>query len=143
MPDRTAGDIVVGFDGSAPALAALDWATSEAELRHCALHVVHADFWSTNALEMPAFQDETRIENSILSLGVKRARALAADLVVLGRREAPPAGETLVRSSARAALLVVGSRHLKPMQRWAVGSVSTYCVEHAACPVVVVHEPVS
>lgn len=51
-----------------------------------------------------------------------------------------PAGGVLVRESADADLLVVGSHGLGHGQLpgWHLGSVAAYCVHHAKCPTVVV-----
>jgi nucleotide-binding universal stress UspA family protein len=137
----TEGPVVVGYDGSAGAEAALAWAAREAVLRRCELVVVHADFWDADALELPAFHDERGVEQAILEQGVDRARRLQPEIVVTGRRAVPPAPEALVHESDRAGLLVVGSSGRGPVERALVGSVSRYCVEHARCPVVVVPRP--
>ena len=53
-----------------------------------------------------------------------------------------PVGEVLVRLSAHAALLVIGTREpLQGGRRFVTGSASHYCVSHATCPVVTVPEP--
>jgi len=46
----------------------------------------------------------------------------------------------LVAASASAELLVVGNRGHGPITEAILGSVSSYCVHHAACPVVVIRE---
>ena len=53
------------------------------------------------------------------------------------------AGEVLARLSKKAELLVVGTREHVGLGRLLVGSVSHYCLRHAACPVVAVpiHAP--
>ena len=48
------------------------------------------------------------------------------------------AGRVLVRHSQQAELLVVGTREHTGLGRILVGSVSHYCLSHAACPVVAV-----
>lgn len=130
--------VVVGFDGSEGARAALAWAAEEASVRGCELQVVHVDLWDPSAMSVPVFHDQSGIERTILGDGVRCAEAAVPGLAVSGRREPPPAGEALVRAGARAALLVVGTRGLTHLERWVLGSVSRYCVEHAPCPVVVV-----
>ena len=47
------------------------------------------------------------------------------------------AGPALVRASADADLLVVGSHRATPISAAMLGSVSLYCTLHASCPVVV------
>ena len=49
------------------------------------------------------------------------------------------AGNALVGASQDADLLVVGSRGHSAVAEMLLGSVSHHCVQHAACPVVVVH----
>jgi nucleotide-binding universal stress UspA family protein len=51
------------------------------------------------------------------------------------------ARDVLAKASGNAALLVVGSRGAGPIREVLLGSVSSYCVHHASCPVVVVREP--
>lgn len=51
------------------------------------------------------------------------------------------ARDVLVKASRGAELLVVGSRGHGRAVGAVLGSVSSYCVHHAACPVVVVREP--
>ena len=48
------------------------------------------------------------------------------------------AAEALIRSTHPPDLLVVGSRGLGGFKGLLLGSVSTHCVQHASCPVVVV-----
>ncbi len=45
--------------------------------------------------------------------------------------------------SARADLLIVGSRDLGTLKRAFVGSTSDYCVHHCHCPVTIVKMPLS
>lgn len=133
--------IVVGFDGSNDSRVALEWAVVEANILGAELDVVHVDFWDPQVRAFPGYDRQTDVEAAVLAEGVAAARASSKDLVVVGRRELPPAGEALVRAAEGARILVVGSKHMSPLQRWVLGSVSRYCVEHAQCPVVVVHEP--
>jgi nucleotide-binding universal stress UspA family protein len=51
------------------------------------------------------------------------------------------AGPTLTTMSENAALLVVGTRGAGTIRAAVLGSVSAYCLRHASCPVVVVHDP--
>jgi hypothetical protein len=52
-----------------------------------------------------------------------------------------PAAAVLVERSRRAALLVVGAQAHQRPGRLVVGSISHYCLSHAACPVVAVPSP--
>jgi nucleotide-binding universal stress UspA family protein len=49
--------------------------------------------------------------------------------------------DALTKASEEAELLVVGSRGHNTVVEVILGSVSSYCVHHAACPVVVIREP--
>jgi nucleotide-binding universal stress UspA family protein len=131
--------VVVGFDGSDESRRALEWGAEECELRRCALVVVHADRWSAPALALPVFGEEEIIEEDILDEGLHLVRMKHPTVDVRGERLAPPAGESLVAASEFSSLLVVGSRGEGHVQQMILGSVSRYCVEHARCPVVVVH----
>lgn len=128
---------MVGFDGSEDSLRALAWAAAECELRQSKLVVLHADRWSSVALELPSFKQEEDAEEGVLDEGVRWATSEHPALDVSGRRVPPPAGESLVAASKDASLLVVGSRGLGHLRQMLLGSVSRYCVEHAQCPVVV------
>jgi nucleotide-binding universal stress UspA family protein len=128
-----AGMIVVGVDGSDAAQAALHWAAGEARLRRAALVAVHA--WSNPV--SPYERDDGAQEDAQKVLddaidgfapeGVELRRVLAK-----GR----PA-VVLVDEAKGADLLVVGTRGHGPVGA-AMGSVSTRCLRHAVCPVVVV-----
>jgi nucleotide-binding universal stress UspA family protein len=142
--------IVVGFDGSEPAVAALRWAAEEAALRGVELHVLRA--WSlvgelsvalggrdlvgpvppVSELEANAQQ---RLEDEVAAVvpterlpGVRR-RAVRTHPVTM-----------LVDASAAAELLVVGPRGHGRVAGLVLGSVSLACVHQAKCPVVVVRE---
>lgn len=52
-----------------------------------------------------------------------------------------PAGPAIVDAACGARLLVVGTRGHRSLERLLVGSVSHYCLAHAACPVVSVPAP--
>ena len=136
-PRHGAPRVVVGVDGSSESFRALAWAATEAQLRHAVLEVVHGEFARQEVLEAVA-PSLLADELTILERAVKRARALQPDLVVEGRLCEPPAADALIEASHGAEMLVVGSRGLTGLREMALGSVSTACVHHAHCPVVVV-----
>lgn len=133
--------VFAGFDGSEDSRRALAWAAEECELRHSVLVVLHADRWSRVALALPTFEEEEHAEEAVLAEGIQLVAKEHPTVAVEGRRLPPPAGESLVDAARHASLLVVGSRGLGHLQQLLLGSVSRYCVEHATCPVVVVHAP--
>jgi nucleotide-binding universal stress UspA family protein len=135
--------IVVGVDDSPGARAALMWAYDEAALRHAPLEVVHA--WSLPLAEgwnseWPAdeawFQGEARkLLDRLIAERMPDGSGLEISRVPL-ECEGPAFG--LLERSKSAALLVVGSRGRGGFKGLLLGSVSTQCVHHAECPVVVV-----
>lgn len=135
--------IVVGVDDSPGGRAALKWALDEAALRHATLEVVHA--WSLPLSEgwnskWPAdedwFRDDARtlVDRLIEQCG---DAASAVEIVRVPLRCEGPAFGLLERSRS-ADLLVVGSRGRGGFKGLLLGSVSTQCVHHATCPVVVI-----
>ncbi|PSL57312.1 nucleotide-binding universal stress UspA family protein [Saccharothrix carnea] len=137
--------IVVGVDGSPVSRMALRWAVEEAKLRGCALEAVlawHVDYGmvigpmsATVAAGMD--RDKVREEHRrVLDELVAEAGAEVRAVLAEG-----DARNVLVTASQHATLLVVGSRGAGPIREVLLGSVSSHCVHHASCPVVVVHEP--
>jgi nucleotide-binding universal stress UspA family protein len=148
------GTIVVGVDGSEPSLAALRFAAEEAELRDARLVAVHAwVFVPPVAVGEPGLapipatdfpgQLEAQSEAAEGELETALAGAFAAGAPVEIERklvEDDP-GQALVRESASADLVVVGSRGRSGITAALLGSVSRHVVDHAVCPVVVVKGP--
>lgn len=138
--------IVVGFDGTPAAIAALDVALAEAVLRHSAVEVVTAWSWSSPydtagaAESMEAARDHAQ-----------EMQDQAVDRALARMHRTPPVSRTLVHgyptdvllaASARAAYLVVGNGRKGALSRAILGSVSEHCVRHATVPVLVVPGPV-
>ncbi|GII92114.1 universal stress protein [Sinosporangium siamense] len=148
-PDVLHGKIVVGFDGSRQAQAALDYAFEEASRRNATLEVVYA--WqhplvtSFTAGYAPPTDD----------LFIKSDEAVKEALAPwLARHPEVSATKTTVSdhpvsaltdASEQADLVVVGSRGLGGFRAAILGSISRGVIHHAHCPVVVVpsgyHEP--
>jgi nucleotide-binding universal stress UspA family protein len=133
--------IVVGVDGSEGSKRALRWAARQAGFTGATLEVVTG--WDYPAFYgfAPAIPDDIDF-----SRGAERAQGEALDDVFGTDR---PAGmETLVvarhpavalvEASEHADLLVVGCRGHGAFADALLGSVSTYCVHHARCPVTVI-----
>lgn len=140
--------IVVGFDGSEHARAALELAAREAASRGLALRVVTA--WHVPAAAFgsglgpaPGF-DPHEIEEAARATAAQALELLgpeASKLEVERRvREGDPA-HVLVEEAADAATLVVGSRGHGGLAGVLFGSVSQHCAAHAPCPLVIVHAP--
>lgn len=137
-------EIVVGVDGSEHSVDALAWAAEEARLRRCTLKAV-ASFSTplmSTGYEMaaPDPSDLAAASNTMLGAAVDsvRERDLLDGVDVVTEALEGHAGEQLIRLSEHADLLVVGARGHGGFFGLLMGSVTTYVVNHALCPVVVV-----
>jgi nucleotide-binding universal stress UspA family protein len=134
--------IVVGVDGSPPALAAVDWAAAEADRRQTALRIVHVTTgWERS--DIPAYTGrgaQAAPESPgmrILDAAEERARTFAS--VQIERRLAVgPLPDTLLQEAAEAVLLVLGKRGTGAFARLLLGSVIHRAAEYGPCPVVIV-----
>ena len=131
-------NVVVGVDGSPDSEVAVHWAERYAELAGADLTLVTAWHWPTSyGVPMawegwdPAVDAEQVVGKAAADLSLPQDRV--HQLVQCGA-----AGDVLVRASVDALALVVGTRGHGTLAAAALGSVSSYCVHHANCPVVVV-----
>ncbi|GAB2727739.1 universal stress protein [Nocardia thraciensis] len=142
---RADGPVVVGIDGSPVSEGALAAAFEEAAQRKAELVAVHA--W--NDLTIGRFAGDPYLLFPVDEIETDERAALAERLAgwqekypgVPVRREvalAAPA-EELLRWSKSAQLLVVGSRGRGGFRSLLLGSTSNALVQHAHCPVMVVH----
>jgi nucleotide-binding universal stress UspA family protein len=137
--------IVVGYDGSAQAARAVEWAAVEAVRREQPLIVFYViDYgrfatgggggvgtdWRPYLAQDPA--------QLLVDKGTALARAAAPQVRVTGETKvARPVGG-LVEASRTADLLVVGARGCNELCNVVVGSVAASMAAHASCPVVIV-----
>lgn len=137
--------IVVGVDGSDASRTALCWAVEEARLRKARVVAVHA-WWAIPYLELAAALSDADWETIRGDEASARVDEFI-DETLGGRRNVEiitltaqgiTATEALVEAARDADLLVVGSRGLGRF-RGMLGSVSSGCLQHADCPVVVIH----
>lgn len=141
--------IIVGIDGSSAARSAFDWAydhaTSDDTL--LALHAWHIP--AVAGLEAPIYNpaDFEVDAHRFLHEFIDAIPARDDGPVVEQRAVHGAAAQVLVDEAVTADLVVVGSRGLGGFRAALLGSVSTFVLHHAACPVVVVppavHEPAS
>ena len=134
--------IVVGIDGSASSISALQWAVGQAQLTGSVVQAVMA--WQYPRAVVPAEPEDLGPDaesRRALDGAIDAAFAGAAPVEVTRIVEEGERGTTLVRRSMDAALLVVGSRGRGALVGMLIGSVSQYCVTHAHCPVVVLRGP--
>jgi nucleotide-binding universal stress UspA family protein len=132
--------ILVGFDGSGPSTAALEWAAREALLRDTSLRILHAFPWPL--LGVPLDPRRTDAWEGAERM-VAEARQMAAEWGVAAERlhaevVTDGASATLVERSAEAVLVVVGTRGRGGFRELLVGSVALQVAGHAACPVALV-----
>jgi nucleotide-binding universal stress UspA family protein len=135
--------IVVGVDGSAVSVAALRWAFEEAARRGSTVTAVnawHCDPTTAGLSELDLMQLRPRSEvleaqRELLANAVNEVGhdVEVAELLLEGQP-----GPALVEAAAEAELLVVGSHGYNRLYEALLGSVSSYCVHHAHCPVVVI-----
>lgn len=142
------GTIIVGVDGSPSSEGALDWALAEGALRgsRVVALAVSALPWSLGShpdghdRERVAAERRGEVEAAVAA---SRARVGVDHEVEVEARvqlDERPAF-ILITAAAEAELLVVGSRGRGGFKGLLLGSVSTACVHHASCPVVVVPAP--
>lgn len=140
--------IVVGVDGSAGARAALEFAAREAALRKARLRIVCA--WEISAAVYaggfaPAL-DQATVDGfradaeAVVQEAVAAAKELQPGIECEGKVVQGQAAEALLEEAPDADLIVVGNRGHGGFASLLLGSVSHQVVQHAPCPVTVVHE---
>lgn len=138
--DRSRPIIVVGVDGSEPSLAALRWAAQQARRTGAQIHAVTAWDIPPTIFVVPEYVEADYARDARLLLDHTVSAALGTDRAVPVARAAVqdrPA-RALVAAAEGAMLLVVGNRGRGALPGVHLGSVASYCVNHAPCPVVVV-----
>ncbi len=141
-PDRApdSGRIVAGIDGSEASLEALSWAARQADLTGSVLEVVMTWEWPSSlgwAVPVPEdFNPEADVRRT-LDAAIDSTRATYPEVVVEPRVVNGHPAPALVDAAGGADLLVVGSRGHGQFVGMLLGSVSEYCVNNAACPVLV------
>ncbi|WP_327098116.1 universal stress protein [Nocardia vinacea] len=144
-PTHRGGPVVVGADGSPVGEAALGAAFAEASERNAELVTVHT--WSD--LTFGEYAGNSYLEIPIVDLEIAEHALLAERLAgwqekypdVTLTRKVSVAGprEQLAYWSKSAQLLVVGSRGRGGFRGLLLGSTSSWLVQHADCPIMVVH----
>jgi nucleotide-binding universal stress UspA family protein len=130
--------VLVGYDGSATGIQALDWAVAEAEARGVPLTVVHVwDLYIGGPIAMPVV-DLHAAAQDVLDEGVAYVRKVAPDLELKQLLMRGQAAEELIKAARDASLAVVGAHGRGGFAGLMVGSVGAQLAAHAPVPVVVV-----
>lgn len=136
--------VLVGVDGSEASTAALDWAVAEARHSSRALRVLHA-LEIRGATASPMVVAPLAWDDPYWPLRDARERVVtsAPDLALTTEQTTETATQVLVRLSHEVDLLVVGTSRQSLVGAAVLGSTAAGVAAHAACPVVVVREPVA
>ncbi|HET6479981.1 MAG TPA: universal stress protein [Actinoplanes sp.] len=147
MSSGAGAAIVVGVDGSAGSLSAVQAAACEAVERGRPLRVVHAFIWPSLGVAVgPAVDGPS-------DTGMRTfAERILADAIIEAEKAAPGVHATaalvdgapapvLLGESRDAVLLAVGNRGLGGFGSLVLGSVALHLTAHADCPVLVVRGP--
>ncbi|WP_073876413.1 universal stress protein [Streptomyces sp. CB00316] len=136
--------VIVGVDGSASSLEAVDAAAREARLREAPLRIVHA-FGHTPGHRpaggppwSPAARGLEPMVEGALAAAEERAHAAAPGVVVTRSVVAGEALEVMEIESRSASLAVVGSRGLSGFSGLLLGSTAVHLAAHGRCPLMVV-----
>ena len=137
------GRIVVGYDGSEAAGAALDWAAAEAQRRGLSLTVLHAMDYievtpGSTGVTSPLPDLRPEVIGRIAAEGAARARKNADTIEITATTEIGHPARTLIEAAHDARLVVVGTRGHGDLAGVLLGSVSIAVSAHARCPTVVV-----
>ncbi|QLY28548.1 universal stress protein [Nocardia huaxiensis] len=141
---RETGPVVVGVDGSPVSEAAIGAAFVEAAERRTTLVAVHV--WSdwvfgkfAGAKPLPALGDLDNVEEAILAERLAGWREKYPEVEVTRRIYFSDPATHLRTWSALAQLVVVGNRGRGGLMGMLLGSTTHSLVQHAHCPVMVVH----
>ncbi len=135
--------VVVGVDGSAASLKALQWALGYASATQSRIDMVTAWEWPAALAwsgPFPSdFNPKTSAEQMLEHL-MERKGADHPEIAIDGRVVQGDPADVLESASHGAALLVVAQRGHGEVVGLLLGSVSEHCVTHAHCPVLVFRE---
>ena len=138
--------IVVGADGSAESMRAVEWAAREAVLHGVPLRIVSAASLPRKVL-LPLQSEHDAVlgfvrehRDQVLAAAAACAAGIAPGLAISTEPLEGPAAQAVTGTGPDALMLVTGSRGLGAFTATVLGSVARYTAAHACCPVVVVRE---
>ena len=140
--------IVVGVDGSASSKAALAWAIRQAKLTGPVAVVDAVIAWGfpgTYGYPVPVVRtlNVEEIATKVLADAIAEVSRTAGPARIRSKVVEGTAAGVLLKESAGAELLVVGSRGYGGFTEALLESVGQHCVHHATCPVVVIRDSVT
>jgi len=142
--DLSRPGVVVGVDGSARSLDAVDVAAAQAVARSLPLRIVHAFVWPLLDVPLggsPSGPPEGGLRHEaerLLSAAVERADAAAPGVLVVSELRVGGAAGVLLQETRAAELIVIGDRGLGGFSGLLLGSVAVQLTAHGDCPVLVV-----
>jgi nucleotide-binding universal stress UspA family protein len=132
--------IVAGVDGSEDSEQALRWAVRQARLTGAEVHAVIAWQVPVTIFIVPSYTEADYGRDAAEILGKAVLDALGPDpgVPVITRVIQNRPAVALTEEAKYADLLVVGKHGRGELPGMHLGSVASYCVHHASCPVAVV-----
>jgi nucleotide-binding universal stress UspA family protein len=137
----TIGQILVGVDGSAESMAAVEWAAAEADSRNARLLIVHiADahaygLWGTTKTIRQGLRELAR---PVVDRAVRLALSRHPSVAVRGRVILGSPVRAMVRLSDLSDLTVVGRRGRGAISRFVLGSITQRLMTHGHRTIVAV-----
>ena len=140
FPTTPTGRIVVGVDGSEISAAAIRFAFQEAARHRIGITAVHAAMPTRQhpSLRVPADIVE-QVDRQLFAEAMDSKRILIPGIDVKTKLVHSHPVQALLDEAAGAELIVVGSRGRGGFTGMLLGSVSQAVLQHAGCPVAVVH----
>lgn len=131
--------IVVGIDGSPDSKQALRWAVTQAERTGGEVDAITAWEVPVTIMLLPAASEADYADHAVRTLEETLEEVLGDEppVVVHARALEGRAAHVLTHAARGADLLVVGTHGRGELPGMHLGSVASYCVHHAPCPVVV------
>ncbi|AYN42779.1 universal stress protein [Streptomyces dangxiongensis] len=134
--------LVVGVDGSASSLTAVDWAVAEAARRGLPLRLVYASLWERYEGAVPSDDpgrpSEQMMAENLVASAAERARRRDPDVKTVTDILPEEPVDALLRAGDDAFALVTGARGRGGIKGMLLGSVGLTVAARAHCPVIVV-----
>lgn len=131
--------LVVGVDGSDASIGALNWAIERAKLLNADVRVVMAWELPFTSMLSPTRTDEdyAALAQRALDETLTHIPADTAGVTITTQLVQRKPALALTEVSRDADLLVIGAQGHGELPGMHLGTVATYCVHHAVCPVLV------